>query len=327
MFSRTRTELPYTAVEAMMVQPEKEAAFIEWDRRYNEAMEQVPGWLGSETLAPQLPEQPEWIVTARWATRDDMVRFSESEIYRRFEAAGDLLRERPSTVEFFEGEAPSAADASRIVTSILYWTVPPDTEKDFAGWHAKYAQAMSESPGFQGYQLQEPLEDLPVVGDQNDWVEVVRWDSVFARDNWIRSAERRRMLELGNDFYTGMKARNVRTSFEGWFRFDSSTAGSPTPTWKQSMVVLLILYPTVFLLTEYVTGPLEWPLWSSLFLGNVLSVALMGFVITPLVMRYALGWWLNPMPTANPHRLRWGIWIILGCYAIFLVLFAAWPDT
>ena len=49
----------------------------------------------------------------------DPFALSESEIYRRFEAEGDLLRERPSTVEFFEGEAPSAADASRIVTSIL----------------------------------------------------------------------------------------------------------------------------------------------------------------------------------------------------------------
>lgn len=87
----------------------------------------------------------------------------------------------------------------------------------------------------------------------------------------------------------------------------------------------LILYPTVFLLSVYVTNPLEWPLWAGLFLGNVLSVSLMGFIITPLVMRYVLGWWLNPPPTASPDRGRNGIILVVACYVVFIIVFSVWP--
>jgi antibiotic biosynthesis monooxygenase (ABM) superfamily enzyme len=319
--SRTKTPLPYTAIEAIEVPSELDAKFVDWDRRYNNAMSDVPGFLGSETMAPALPEQPEWIVTVRWATRDDMLRFAESDTYRAFENEGAELRTHRSSVNFFEGEPPTPTEAERTVTSLLYWKVVTGMEKEFRDWHSDYARAMSESTGFQGYQLQEPVEEL----GQTDWVEAVRWESVFARDGWIRSDTRRRMFELGQEYFTDMRARNARTSFEGWFRFDSSTAGSPVPTWKQSMVVLLILYPTVFLLSVYATNPLEWPLWAGLFLGNVLSVSLMGFIITPLVMRYVLGWWLNPPPTASPERERNGFLLVVTCYVVFLVVFSVWP--
>jgi antibiotic biosynthesis monooxygenase (ABM) superfamily enzyme len=57
MFGRgAKTDVPYTAIEAIMVLPGKEAEFIDWDRRYEEAMTDVPGYLGSETLAPAPPE-------------------------------------------------------------------------------------------------------------------------------------------------------------------------------------------------------------------------------------------------------------------------------
>ncbi len=136
------------------------------------------------------------------------------------------------------------------------------------------------------------------------------------------------MLELGQRVFESYRARQVRTSFEGWFRLDSTTAGSPTAGWKQTMVVLLVLYPTVFLLNTYVVSEImgdEAEIWLSLFVGNVLSVALMGFIIMPIITRYVLGWWLNPPPTAKSARTWAGIAFVLAVYGLSLWLFSAWP--
>lgn len=330
MFGRgAKTDVPYTVIEAVDVLPGKEAEFVDWDRRYEEALADVPGYLSSETLAPAPPEQPEWVITARWASKDDMVRFADSDLYDKFEAEGDTLRAGRSSIEVFEGAVPTMTDPSRAITSVLYWDVPSESAKDFAKWHEKYAQAMSEAPGFQGYQLQEPVEELAGrKAAQPEWVEVVRWSSVFARDAWIRSDTRRKMLEMGEGTFTGFRARNVKTSFEGWFRFDSSTAGSPTPTWKQTMTVLLALYPTVFLLSRHVVPEIvgkDAELWWNLFVGNVISSVILGFLLMPIVTRFLLGWWLNPPPTARESRTWIGVGFVVAGYAIALLIFSQWP--
>lgn len=108
-WSRTKEAVPYTALEAIRVKPELEAEFIEWDRRYTEAMEDVPGSLGSETLAPQLPEQPEWIVAARWASQEDMDRFGASPLYERFESEGARYKEEKSVLAVDASPDPTGA--------------------------------------------------------------------------------------------------------------------------------------------------------------------------------------------------------------------------
>lgn len=55
------------------------------------------------------------------------------------------------------------------------------------------------------------------------------------------------------------------------------------------------------------------------------EASLMGFLITPFVMRYVLGWWLNPPPTASPNRTRNGILLVVSCYVVFLLIFSVWP--
>ena len=322
MFGRKKPRGPFTVLASTTVTHGSNEAFRAWQVRMTQIASTYPGFQGSKTRPPDPPEQPDWITTFIFDTRENLTVWLKSDDREVLQAEAAMFRTTDERLDVFEGARPDTR-TGRVVTSILYWDVRPHQEHNFRKWHVRYAQAMSESPGFQGYQLQEPIDDL-----QPQWVQVIRWDSVVSRDGWIRSDTRKRMLELGQRVFETYRARQVRTSFEGWFRFDSTTAGSPTPSWKQTMVVLLVLYPTVFLLNTYVVSEIvgdDAEMWLSLFVGNVLSVALMGFIIMPIVTGDILGWWLNPPPTATSARTWAGVAVVLAVYGLFLGLFSVWP--
>ena len=88
------------------------------------------------------------------------------------------------------------------------------------------------------------------------------------------------------------------------------------------MIVLLMLYPVVMLELLYLN-----PLLKSLgmaeatFIGQLLSVAALGYLLVPPANR-AFDWWLRP----RPHGPRWataaGVALIVGLYALSVVVFA-----
>ena len=82
-----------------------------------------------------------------------------------------------------------------------------------------------------------------------------------------------------------------------------STSGSrlpkerPTPAaWKMNMLVLLMLYPVVFVFGALVQNPLlvghGMPFWLALFIGNVVSVTLLNWLVPWSARRF--GWWITP---------------------------------
>ena len=138
------------------------------------------------------------------------------------------------------------------------------------------------------------------------------------------SAERQALLREAEALVEEFHARVVRTGFEQWFADNNDRAIVP-PAWKQNMVVLLMLYPVVFLFGLYVQTPLliGWaglPFWAALFLGNVASVLLLNWLV-PWASR-ALSWWLNPL---TQHRLRvdlGGAVFVAALYAVCLYAFS-----
>ncbi len=93
------------------------------------------------------------------------------------------------------------------------------------------------------------------------------------------------------------------------------------PNWKQSMIVLLTLYPVV-MLEQMFLNPLLHSLGmaEAIFIGNLLSVAATGFLLIPLALR-AFEWWLLPRPNDSPGVEAAGIALIVGLYAISIVVF------
>ena len=209
----------------------------------------------------------------------------------------------------------ATSDSPRdMVTEIITVSVKPGMEEAYQDWVERIRQIEARFPGYQGLQLQPPIP-----GVQDDWVSLLRFDTSEHLNAWLESDARRAALQEVEAF-TETHEQQVATSFAGWFTFGDAPGQVP-PNWKQSMIVLLTLFPVVMLELLYLS-----PLLQSLnmavatFIGNSLSVAATGFVLIPLALR-AFGWWLLPGPNHSWGVEAAGIALVIGGYAISIAVF------
>jgi uncharacterized protein len=85
---------------------------------------------------------------------------------------------------------------------------------------------------------------------------MLRFDSDAHLDAWLNSEQRQQLLAETPRFSFESHTRKVHTGFDSWFTSGQRTAVEPPPVWKQNMIVLLVLYPTVFLFGFFVQTPL-----------------------------------------------------------------------
>ncbi len=96
------------------------------------------------------------------------------------------------------------------------------------------------------------------------------------------------------------------------------------------MLVLLVLYPTVMTLSRFL-GPVLKDMgaepWLSLWLSQIVSVAVLTFVLMPLATRLFTRW-LDPIDGASVRVSALGATVVVAVYAATLWLFAAvtWLD-
>jgi uncharacterized protein len=182
-------------------------------------------------------------------------------------------------------------------------------------WGRRIAEAQAKSPGFRGYR-REP----PVPGVQDDWLTILRFDSEANLQTWLDSPERKKLLEESEAFTDECHTRIVRTGFDQWFEVQGA---APPSAWKQNMVVLMVLYPLVFLLNEWLQKPIlvgifHLPYWLFLFINNAVSVVLLSLIL-PWMSRQ-LSWWLSPADHDGKRDLA-GVALVIGIYALWLIAF------
>jgi len=202
-----------------------------------------------------------------------------------------------------------------MVTEIITVSVKPGIEEAYRDWVDRIRQVEAKFSGYQGLQLQPPIPGL-----QEDWVSLLRFDTSEHLNAWLRSDARRDALREVEPFID-KREQQVATSFSGWFTFGDAPGQAP-PNWKQSMIVLLTLYPIV-MLEQLFLSPLLHSLGmaEAIFIGNLLSVAATGFVLIPLALR-AFEWWLLPRPNDSAGVEAAGVALIVSLYALSVVVFA-----
>jgi uncharacterized protein len=203
------------------------------------------------------------------------------------------------------------------VSAVISTRIKPGREAAYRQWEQKIAAAQARAPGFEGYRF-EP----PVPGVQDDWLSILRFDSEPHLQAWLDSPVRLKLIAEAEDFTEEFHARIARTGFGQWFAGAGSAAAPPA--WKQNMVVVLLLYPVVFLFGIWVQNPFlikaaRLPFPVALFIGNVVSVVLLNYLVPWLSGR--LGWWL--VPTAErPMRVTLaGAALIAALYAVLIAVF------
>ncbi len=93
------------------------------------------------------------------------------------------------------------------------------------------------------------------------------------------------------------------------------------PSWKQSMVVLLMLFPIVMVELRFLLPRLRGlDEVLATFLGNALSVWVLAWPLMPLANR-GLDWWLRPGLAGAWFITPLGIGLLLGLYLAEITVF------
>jgi len=311
-----------TLVTQTRVSPSHDEEFTRWQEQVNHALAHFPGYLDHTVLPPQPPAQVDWVVVQRFASNETARAWLQSEQRLRLLNTIQPLLVGQDDLHLFTDDSEPKLPAP--VTAIISIRVQPGQEAAFQEWQRRIATVEATFEGFSGYRL-EP----PVPGVQDHWMTMLRFDSDAHLDAWLNSEQRQQLLAETPRFSFESHTRKVHTGFDSWFTSGQRADVEPPPVWKQNMIVLLVLYPTVFLFGFFIQTPLllgrGMPFWLALFLANALITALLGWYFVPWASR-ALDWWLNPKPATTP-RVNWaGVGLIVALYGLCLLVFSQFPS-
>ncbi len=314
MTVETDTPKVATAVTTVQVRRGEEGAFAGWLTELNKTVATFPGYISAVVIPPAPPAQQDWVMVQRFETLKQLGAWLDSDERRSLLDKSASLLVDEGTTNVIEG-ASTERSPQDMVTEIITVSVKPGMEEAYRDWVERIRQVEARFPGYQGLQLQPPIPGL-----QDDWVSLLRFDTAEHLNAWLESDARREALREVEPF-TDQRERQVASAFSGWFTF-SDAPGQVPPSWKQSMIVLLTLYPIVMLEQMFLNPQLQsLDMALGIFIGNLLSVAATGFVLIPLGIR-ALKWWLLPEPSDSPRVEAAGIALIIGLYALSILVFS-----
>jgi antibiotic biosynthesis monooxygenase (ABM) superfamily enzyme len=302
------------------VLPEHAAEFAAWQKEISRAVAAAPGFISDEILPPSPPVQPDWVIIQRFTSNAAAQAWLGSP-----ERARLLERARPWLVGHDDihlvetGPQPDSSAVSLIVST----RVAPGKEAEFKAWNQRINAAQAHYPGFQGFKITPPVPNV-----QDDWMTVVQFDNQDHLNAWLTSADRKRLLNEGNSIFTESHTRTVRSAFAQWFPLEGASGAAPV--WKMNMLVLLGLYPIVFLFgffvqSPFIMGKFGVPFFAALFVGNVVSVLLLTYVVPWVSARF--GWWLKPVGEETSRQTITGIAVLVVLYALFLIIFSQFPPA
>lgn len=288
-----------------------ESDFAAWQEATKAVVAGFPGFIEQSITSPNPPTQVDWVILQRFSTSDAALAWLNS-AQRQTRLAGihHMLAGRDDVhlvTDSASGVLPSP------VSAVISTRVKPGQETAYRAWEQRISAAQSRAPGFQGYRI-----EAPIAGVQEDWLSILRFDTEANLNNWLASPQRAALLKETDAFIEEFHARVVHTGFDQWF---ASPSGKAPPTWKQNMLVVLMLYPVVFLFgmlvqTPFLLGQAGLPFPVALFIGNVVSVLLLNYLVPWVSRRFA--WWLQPQDSA---KTTLGIGVILALYAAMIVVF------
>jgi uncharacterized protein len=274
-----------TIVTQTRVRPGDEVTFSQWQKGTSEVIARFPGFIQQTVMPPSPPAQIDWVILQRFSHSDAATAWLNSkERLERVASAQAILIGKDDVHLVQDGESGVLPSP---VSAVISTKIKPGAEASYRAWEQRIAAAQSKAPGFQGYRFEPPIP-----GVQEDWLAILRFDSEANLQAWLDSPERQKLIEESKPFTEEFHARIARTGFDQWFKLP---AGQSAPAWKQNMLVLLLLYPIVFLFGAFVQTPLlsergGVPFAAALFIGNVVSILLLNYLVPWTSGRF--GWWL-----------------------------------
>jgi antibiotic biosynthesis monooxygenase (ABM) superfamily enzyme len=202
-------------------------------------------------------------------------------------------------------------------SSVIVHRVPPGGGEPFLEWQRGISAATAEFPGYVQTDVYPPAEG------QHEWVVILHFDAPEALQRWLQSSLRKEWIAKLHGTKVRFEQQTLPGGFGAWFAGRLGRPEGLPPPWKMALTVLLGLYPTVMLLTLFVS-PYTDRLGraASMLIGNALSVSLLQWAVMP-ALQVVLGPWLRangPKGTAVTVR---GLALVLVALAAMTFLFRA----
>src|SRR5262245_11983823 len=276
--SEYKSSQPATAIVSLRVLPDKVAEYRQAQAAMTAAARQFPGFVGTEVLSPVPGLQQEWVAIFRLESNQAMKRWLESPERARLALPIERCLAEPSHLQVLASDEQKDPPVAMVFTH----RVRSDKVDDYRTWRRKTIIAQAKYPGYLATDFFEPRG-----GAQDEWIDIVRYDTVTHLDGWVNSQERQALLKDLDPLVENVHAHRL-TGLEGWFtlnrRPDEPVRG--VPPWKQALAVLVALYPTVMLLgilvnpfMQHLTLPVQ------MLIGNVLSIIVLTWLLMPWVSR------------------------------------------
>lgn len=196
------------------------------------------------------------------------------------------------------------------VTEIFVTQVNPANENAFKEWIEKIHNAEAKFSGFRGVYVQ-----CPKIGVSKNWITLLQFDTPENLERWLTSPERKSILKESISVVSSLESHRLISPYEGWF--SSVSVGTNAPSiWKQTMIILLVLFPVVMLEMKFLnpwTRSLNFSL--ATFIGNAISVTLVSWPLMPIAIRY-LNFWLLPDPQSYMRDTIVGTIVVVGLYIL-----------
>ena len=300
---------PATAIASHRVHPDKAAEYVEAQTAITSAARRFPGFVGTEVLSPVAGLQEEWVAIFRLESNQAMKRWLENPERRQLTERIEKSLVEPARMLILASDESTEPPVAMVFTHKVAKARVPD----YLAWRRKAIAAQAHYPGYLATEFFEPHDKL------DEWVDVVRYDSLKDLDAWMESKERQNLTTELDTIVESRHAHQV-TGLEGWFAVNRADQPiNAPPPWKQMLSVLFALYPTVMALSflNPVERNLSFPV--QMLIGNILSCALLTWLVMPMVSRL-LGFWLGSTGW-NWRREAMGLCTVTAGLTLVLVVF------
>lgn len=273
------------------------AAFADWQADLHAYLIDCSGFKSLEINS----SSSSWTITQNFYDAASLQNWLQSERRKL------LISEVKSLSTDFSEAQSNHLDDPQGVTEVFLTTINPQRSEEYRHWIARIHQAEAKFPGFIGLHVQSPT------GQQKNWVTLLQFDTLSNLENWLESGQRKQLLDESKELITKLESHRMISPYEGWF---SQKENKPS-LWKQTMIILLVLFPIVVLEMRFL---FPWltdlnPVLAT-FIGNAISVSLVSWPLMPLAI-FFLGWWLA---SSNWKMGLHGTLIMIGLYILEIAL-------